>query len=275
VAAARDPAPAQRARDPLQLITSIGSPIALGTALLLYFGWVRSEAQAEAFGADASIFGMSPQELVLRSINVLFFPIVLLLLGGLLVLRFDPLLRARGRWVGSLLRLSWVLIPIGLVVRAVTPTVGDVVIPLWWLLAIAGTAYGNLLRRWASGDHTRTRGSVVALVGALVTVTLFWQTQRLAELGGRAVAEDLKADVAHRLSPVSVFTEGKLHVEAPGVTETALPGPDTAYHYRYEGLWFLQRSGGKYFLVTEGWSDDRGRLVVLPDNDTLRVEFGR
>jgi hypothetical protein len=35
----------------LQLVSAIGSPLALGTALLFYFGWRRSEAQAEALGS--------------------------------------------------------------------------------------------------------------------------------------------------------------------------------------------------------------------------------
>ena len=67
----------------LQLITAIGSPIALGTALLFYFGWRRSAAEAEALGFDVSVLGMSPQDFMLRSVPVFFFPVALLLLASL------------------------------------------------------------------------------------------------------------------------------------------------------------------------------------------------
>src|SRR5262245_4433560 len=55
--------------DAFQAITAVGSPLALGTAMLFYFGWSRSQAQARAFGADVSVFEMSPNDFVLRSID--------------------------------------------------------------------------------------------------------------------------------------------------------------------------------------------------------------
>jgi hypothetical protein len=59
------------------------------------------------------------------------------------------------------------------------------------------------------------------------------------------------------------------------VTETALFGVGSKYTYRYDGLYLLQRSGDKYFLVTNTMENGvwAGRLVVLPDDDTIRLEF--
>jgi hypothetical protein len=93
--------------DPLRLLTAVGSPIALATALALYFGWVRSRAQADRFGADVSVFDMSPQDLVLRSIDVLFFPILGALLLGLGLVRADPWLRGHAASAGRILWYSW------------------------------------------------------------------------------------------------------------------------------------------------------------------------
>ena len=276
-----------RRPDGFQLFTAIGSPVALGTALLLYFGWVRSQAQAVAFGADVSVFEMSPQDLVLRSIDVLFFPIILLLLGGLLLIRVDPWLQARASRIGPMLRYAWVLAPVGLALRAVTEPqsapddvagnavwVGDVLLPLFVLLAIGGVAYGSRLRRRAIGDRRPTRFAQVVLVVALLTVALFWQTERLARLGGDERADDLKHRLAQTLPAVSVFSAGRLHVDGFGVTEEPLPGSDGAFRYRYDGLYLLQRSGDKYFLLTDGWRHDDGRLIVLADTDAIRLEFG-
>lgn len=280
--AGRQVAPEERRPfDLMKFITSIGSPIALATALLFYFGWVRSEEQARAFGADASVFAMSTQDYVLRSVNVLFFPVILMLLVAMLVLRVDRALRAGpdGRhWLEPLarsLQWSWALfLPLGFLLYAVAGRFGDVSLPLWVALSIVAPAYGTVLRRLADGDRRRFSGVAVALLAALVTVLLFWQTERLASLGGEALAQDIKDNLGTRLTRVEMFSVTDLQIEGPGVTASTLSAKEGEYAYRYSGLYLLQRSGDKYFLLTDGWNDGRGRLVVLPDNSDIRVEFG-
>ena len=259
--------------DALRTLTLVGSPIALATALLLYFGWARSQAQADAFGADASVFDMSPQDLILRSVNILFFPIMVLLLGGLLLVWIDPHLRARSATTGAVLRFAWVAVPIALLLLVVVEPIGYNLLPLFVMVAIGGTAYGNLLRRYASGDTRPPRAANVVLVGALLVAGLFWQTERLARAGGAALAEDIQAHMADRLQAVTLFTAGPMHIDGQGVREEQIAS-DGSFTHRYDGLYFLQRSGGKYFLVTDGWPDDQGRLLVLNDSDTFRIEFG-
>ena len=282
--APREQVAAEAVRPPLDLmrfITSIGSPIALATSLLFYFGWVRSEEQARAFGADASVFAMSTQDYVLRSVNVLFFPVILMLLAALLLLRVDRALRADPagrRWVNPLARAlqwSWAFfLPLGFVLLAVAGRFGDVTLPLWVALSIVAPAYGTVLRRLAAGDRRRFSGVAVALLVSLVTVLLFWQTERLASLGGEALAADIKNDIGGRLTRVELYSVADLQIEGPGVTASSLGGKEGEFAYRYSGLYLLQRSGDKYFLLTDGWNADQGRLVVLPDNSGIRVEFG-
>lgn len=272
---AGDPQQQPARPDTLRLLTAFGSPIALVTTLMLYFGWVRSEAQAREFGADASVFEMSGQELVLRSVDILFVPVILLMLLALLAMRLDPWLRGHARWIAPPLRYAWVLVPLGLVLRGLTGEVGDALLPLWVFLGIGGTAYGALLRRHGTGDDPAPVrfGSVVVVV-LLLTVVLFWQTERWAQLSGRALADELKADIATELQPVTLFTADRLHTDAGGVTESSIDGTDAAFNFRYDGLYLLQRSGGKYFLLSDGWSAGEGRLVVVPDTDAARLEFG-
>jgi hypothetical protein len=259
--------------DPLRLLTAIGSPIALATALALYFGWVRSSAQAAAFGADVSVFDMSPQDLVLRSVDVVFLPICVALLIGLGLVALEPWLRNHAEPVGRLLRFSWILVPLGLVLLLVDPAVGGNLLPLFLMGGIAGTGYGNLLRRRARGDFRPPRLANVALVGALLIATLFWQTERLARVGGQALADDLKQNLPDRLPRVTLLSGRRLAIDGPKVVETPLGEPDGAYRYRYDGLYLLQRSGDKYFLLTDGWPRD-GRLLILLESDEMRLEFG-
>lgn len=268
--------------DVLKLITSIGSPIALATALLFYFGWVRSEAQARAFGADASVFQMSTQDYVLRSVNVLFFPIILLLLLALLAIRVDKMLRKPARkpaWLPTfarILRFSWLFfLALGILLYAVAGRLGDVTLPLWVALAILGPTYGALLRRDVRAEGTTFSPVTVGLLVTLVTVLLFWQTERVARLGGEALAQDIQDNMGDRLNAVDVYSVKDLQLAGPGVAETRIAGgADTAYGFSYSGLYLLQRSGDAYFLVTDGWDADEARLVVLPDNASIRVEFG-
>lgn len=276
-----DPAEHRPALDPIGLLTSIGSPIALATALLFYFGWVRSQAQATAFGADVSVFAMSSQDFVLRSVNILFVPVLLLLLLAMLATRCDRLLRS-GRFgapslsrTARFLRFSWLpLVALGVALAATAGTFGRVTLPLWFTLAVLGPVYGSVLSAAAAGRRRSTARLTVALLVALVTVLLFWQTERLAVLGGDALAQDLKDNLPDRLDQVELFTAKDLHLTGPGVRATPLAGSDSAYSWRYSGLFLLQRSGGKYFLLTSGWDTDTGRLVVLPDSDDSRLEFG-
>ena len=39
----------------MRLIATIGSPIAIATGLLFYFGWVRASVQAKQLGYDTAI----------------------------------------------------------------------------------------------------------------------------------------------------------------------------------------------------------------------------
>jgi hypothetical protein len=258
----------------IRTLALVGSPVALVTALLLYFGWARSQAQAEAFGADASVFDMSPQDLILRSVSILFFPIIVLLLFGLALVWIEPRLRSRESQVGTVLRFAWVVLLIGLLLLWLARPIGDVLLPLFIMVAIGGTAYGNMLRRYASGDRRPPRLANVLLVGSLLVACLFWQTERLARVGGEALAADLQANIADRLPAVTVYSAGQMQIEGPGVEERRVAPDESLFTHQYDGLYLLQRSGGKYFIVTDGWAEDEGRLLVLSDSQMFRIEFG-
>jgi hypothetical protein len=72
------PGPA-RADKPVRLtlkgIASIVAPASLVTALLFYFGWARTNSQAQVLGLDYSLFDFSTQEYLLRSIDPMYWPL--------------------------------------------------------------------------------------------------------------------------------------------------------------------------------------------------------
>ncbi|GIF85624.1 hypothetical protein Cba03nite_69730 [Catellatospora bangladeshensis] len=301
---AGDPKPtaaADRLAPLIKAVTEIGSLAALFTALLYYFGWARSEAQARAFGADASVFDMSTTDYLLRSIDVLFIPIFILLVAFYLGMRLHRRLTAthgvsspaghadlepvtaapRGSAVrcARLLRLSWlipVVIGMPLALASLVGVFGDfgsITFPLWVAVGIVGTTYGAVLHRMVHGRPPPPL-STIALIAALLAVTLFWTAERFARLTGEGMADEIKSAPADHLARVTVYSMRRLPMSTDRVRETPTPGPEPGYGYRYDGLFLLQRSGDKYFLLTDGWADGQGRLVVLPDSDSIRLEFG-
>jgi hypothetical protein len=268
----------------IQLVTAIGSPIALGTALLFYFGWRRSQAQAEALGFDVSVLGMSPQDFMLRSIPVLFFPVALLLAAALGAVWVHSRLLSRIERgpepgggvlrIAHLLQWSWAILPaVGVTLLVVARPLGDLFLPLFVTLGLLGGVYGAMLRRRAGKKPARTSLPVALLVAALVSVLLFWQTERLARVVGEALAEQIGADV-RGLTAVTVYSPRKLQLGAE-IEETRFPEPDSAYRYRYRGLRLLDHADGKYFLIPDGWTHDTARLIVVRDDAATRVEFTR
>jgi hypothetical protein len=239
-------------RSALSVLTTLGPPLTIATALMFYFGWARSDEQARFMGLDVSLFGFSTQDYVLQSINTLYLPLLAtaaLALGWLaLHQRVDraltqpaarPALRSAGRiamGAGLLAAATAVL------VAALDRHRAPLVVPLVLAAGTAVTAYGGWLAG-AAGDP-RPPGPA-------------------GQPWPRATA----------------FSATPLGIEAPGVREERLRvGPGAGnddVRYRTTGLRFLVRSGGRLFLVHDGWTPRRGTVIVLPDNDQVRWQFSR
>lgn len=67
-----------------------------------------------------------------------------------------------------------------------------------------------------------------------------------------------------------LFSEAPLWIDAPGVREERL---DAAY--RTTGLRLLVRSGGRIFLLHDGWTPQRGTVIVLSDTGNVSWQFSR
>jgi hypothetical protein len=85
----------------LAVVSAIGPPITLTTALLIYFGWVRADAQARAMGLDVTLFGYTTQDLILFSLSHLFIPLVFAFAAGIGWLALDRWLLRRVRDAGT------------------------------------------------------------------------------------------------------------------------------------------------------------------------------
>jgi hypothetical protein len=51
--------------------------------------------------------------------------------------------------------------------------------------------------------------------------------------------------------------------------------PEAIRRCRTTGLRFLTRSGGRMFLLHDGWTPQRGTAIVLTDDEQVRWQFSR
>jgi len=267
----------------LHLIATIGSPLALGTALLFYFGWVRTKVQTEELGYHLSILDFSTTDYILKSINVLSVPLVLLLIVALVLNGIHqrlvvPVSRQSRRRVvllhlARLLRMSWILWSFaGIALLSLAPRgIRGFAIPVSITLALLCAVYGRTLERQFTGrEPWSSTGKVLVMV--LLTFAVFWDTEQVARAMGEGYAAQIAADPQRQVA-VIVYSAKSLELDAPGVVETKINNADSEYSYRYSGLRLLERSGDRYFLINERWNAQQGRVIVFRGTDSTRMEF--
>jgi hypothetical protein len=282
-------------RSALSVLTTLGPPLTIATALMFYFGWARSNRQARFMGLDVSLFGFSTQDYVLQSISTLYIPLLVIAALALAWLtlhqRVDlalgrpssrPALRTAGRaalGVGLLMATSAVL------TVNLNRNWAPLVIPLVLAAGVAIAAYGGWLAGAAGAPHAARLASPpwqralrALLVGSVITLALFWEVSNYAGVVGRGYALEIARTVP-TLPRATAFSATPLGIQAPNVREERLNvGPDAGkdtFRYRTAGLRFLARSGGRMFLLHDGWTPQRGTVIVLPDNEQVRWQFSR
>ena len=303
VTAPREPVAPQSAeprlpspRRALELVGLVVAPTTLVTALAFYFGWVLTNSRASYFGIDASALGYSTQDYLLRSADALFVPfgsVFALALGGVWLHAFaigqlgEPHARARLRIAArGAVGIGGVLFALGAfavfrpisfsphyLFASASPGIGIALLAYGvHLLDRVAVAARGPARRGAASAGPSMRATALTLVALLVVLSGFWTASRYADALGRGRAERLAATLQLR-PQVTVFAPKRLALAAGGVVERRLAGGG-AYGYSYSGLRLLVRSGGKYFLLPDGWTRARGSAIVLADSPDYRFEFG-
>ena len=260
----------------VNFVVGIGTPVALITALLFYFGYVSARSQYEYFGIDVDTIGLSTQAYVMRSPQPLLVPLLVLTLlavAGLLLHnaiqpRVGLVAVRRARLAAS------VVLALGVLGLFLYPVLGDLayyalVIPLVIGLAAAVLAYLSYLTTKLPDLRQ------VVLIGLLAAVTLtcaFWATATTAQYSGRGLAKS-DAKQLDRFPVVILDTKERLHLHSPGVEETALrPSAGQTFNYRYRGMRLLIVGENRLFLVPQQWNASDTTLVV-PLDESIRVQF--
>ena len=256
----------------MQAVAAVVAPASLLTALLYYFGWIRSYTLFSYFGVDVAVLGFTTQDYLLRSVEPLYGPIGI----GLLVALGAVVLHGHVRQAvhrsadRRLLRAGRVLVAIGLgglfagIVYSVTGAAGRAPVfatPALLVVAVVLTAYGRwIVRRWrerwdgAVPESAAARTTVVALTVMLLVASSFWLVTEYARAIGRGLADHYASRLDQRPGVVVVSTR-RLELTGPGVSEAVIEAaePD-GFTYRYSGLRLLVFADRTYYLLPGGWT---------------------
>jgi hypothetical protein len=272
----------------LGVVSAIGPPVTVATALLFYFGWARAEAQAAQMGLDVSLFGYAVQDYILISINALFLPLVCLLAVSVVWVALDRWLRRRieegsGRAVivraaGIAALFSGLVVGISLLLAIVEPARTALYTPYLMALGVLVATWCVRLRRLRRDAKrpaltTEQRAVETTLVLSIVTLLLFWGTADYAQALGRRLAVNFEQGVQY-MPRAEVYSLKPLGIGTGAVTEVKVGSGETAL-YRYSGLRLLVLSGGRFFFLHDGWTPRDGTVIVLPDDNSVRIEFKR
>ncbi|MFD5080575.1 hypothetical protein [Streptomyces sp. NPDC058371] len=112
-----------------------------------------------------------------------------------------------------------------------------------------------------------------AVVFILVGLGLVWAANDYAASVGVTRAQRFVAGLSDYPSAV-LYSERSLSISAPGVRVTPCGDGKAAYGYRYDGLVLILQSGNQYVLLPYRWNRADGVALVIPRNDSVRLEFG-
>lgn len=266
-------------------------PTTVLSALALWFGYALTRSRNDYYGLDVSTLGFSTTDYVLRSIDAVIVPamvlaVVLLVLLGLHCL-IRPVIsahpRARPLRAGLLLLVVAGVAATGVGVRgAFVPLFGEAYLASPILLGAGSlcAAYGIRMLRTLRRRPDRAAGTAPRPVGpalvqvcfaVLVVVALFWGATRYADALGRGRAMAVEEHLTSRPA-VILYSKTALGL-APPVEEVRTDGAASEYGFRYTNLRLLIRSNGKYFLFPEQWTHQKGRIILIEDDASIRVEF--
>jgi hypothetical protein len=282
-----DPAPPATGLDVakvVEYVSLVAAPATLVSALVYWLGFELVDARSAYFGIGTGVLGYSTTDYLLRGAEAGVVPLFVLFTAAVVVILLHAAVTALAARVGGatwLHRTATGAVIAGVLVFGVglTGLFSPLPPPLdWYLLRPVLLAGGPLLaieaarmmRTRLRPQHARMAGVAVA---GLVALSAFWAMSIYADALGRGRAMALGADVTKALPAVSVYSERSLGVTDTFARADRLTGPDERYPYRYRGLRLLVMSGGKYFLVPDGWTRASGAVLVIPDNPDIRVEF--
>lgn len=261
-------------------IGSIVAPTTLLTALLYYFGWSFSFTFYGDFGISYTVVGLGTTDYLITSVDGLFKPTAALGAAVLLGLWGHSAFGARLHTIRYLIpgvaAAGALLAGGGFASIFLTTPLNRYVAtaPLSLGIGVVLLAYANHLHRARRPGADSAWAGIAewAVVFVLVGMSSFWAVSEYSIAVGNSRAQD-QVEALPTSPNVTLYSEKSLNLHVPGVRETRCSTPQTAFAYRYDGLKLLRRSGDQYLFLPQGWTRRNGVAVLIPRNDSTRLEF--
>ncbi|WP_327414110.1 hypothetical protein [Streptomyces sp. NBC_01233] len=300
-------APGAQAASPskafLEKVAYIAAPGTIVLGLLYYFGSTYTEAYYATFGVPTADLQLSVQAYLVRSPGAIFFPLWSLLFCGLALLLAlgwaGRLLAGPGRKIRRGTVTAWLLAAGLFLVVAGFPVFfwEDRLprLPGGWpreFVPCLAVALGATLAFFAvqlrlsdpdtdgrderSGE-SRTADRLWLAAGALLlgvlTMSLFFGMARYVAMAGRT--EAMSDAAGGYVSSPRLIVHSRVPVihHAPGIVFNDLGSGGGPYRYQYLGFRVLAKTPARFYLVSYLPRQPERTLVVLPDDDTVRIEI--
>ncbi|NGN94871.1 hypothetical protein G5C66_19280 [Nocardioides sp. KC13] len=273
-----------------RIAAEIIAPTSLLTAVFFYFGWSHAYWFFDYFGVNSTLLGLTTQDYLMRAVDGLFVPITVAAVFGLTAVWVPTMLperlhaRIRDR-IAPIATPAAAGVGLLLVVNGLSRILWRT--PLNQSLAVAPLclAAGVLLLWYAAHRRRAVRPGPTpeprdhwkpwtewSAVFAIVALSLFWAANDYAAAVGTTRAQEFVQNISGH-PKVIVYSASRLNLDQVGVRELSCPGAEAAFGFRYDGLVLVLYAGDQYVLLPERWTPERGRAIVLPRTDGLRLEF--
>jgi hypothetical protein len=279
------------------------APTTIITSVCYYFGYIWTRKYLSYFGIDSNAIGYTSSDYVLKSVNVLFAPILVLVLVAavaLWVVAYTRRLAQQDRGTRVIRVAGWTAIGIGVALTA--RGVVGVVRPHWEMvhgtlltaLALCAGPIALVVGCWLlSAVRARTtpepftNARLVSLVaaGAVIVMALFWLTNIFATGYGESEAKSTAAELWSKETGVTLYTGERLGapsnlvVESPvartNSTDVGQPAGASSGAFRYLCLRVLLVRGDRWVLVPARWTPEYGYAVIVDANPSNRLSVLR
>jgi hypothetical protein len=260
----------------IELVTAVAAPAAAFSALMVYFGWVRTRALFGYFGVDVAILRFSTTDFVLRSSEVFFKPAVfsIVAVGAVCIVAMgvdfvDRRTRTKHPYIVHLL--LW----LGIAITLLYGVLGLInVVRTPYAAATALALSGALLLIWQRVRSKRNRNheqSYLVVISAfvLVTAAAFWMVSVYAQNVGTGIAESIVRGLNPR--PIAViYSKADLQI-AGGQKLSTAPSDEEPWRFRYTGYKVLSYANDRWILIRMSWQPTFP-TVILPDDGSVRVD---
>ncbi|WP_370616709.1 hypothetical protein [Mumia sp. Pv 4-285] len=263
-----------------RILAQVVAPVTVLTGLLFFFGWSRATAMFGYFGLNPTVLGLSTTDYLLGAQDGLFVPVAFVALVALVGSWCALVVPGPFRW---LLTRRWLptaaivtgvlLLTNGLLGLFGSPALdGVAVAPLCLIggvLVLVFVVRGRAPRR----TRAQRRARAVELVAVFVVVALglFWATADYSAAVGRERARQIVDGLGTSPSAV-LFSAQSLGIPPESVPVTTCTATDSAYRYRYDGLFLLLEAGDQYVFLPVTWTRDSGSAFLVPRTDAVRLD---